>query len=87
MDTGDLDPIWLASEKKWVKERESEKRTVVKLLPSREKIPNRAVVSKEKARTRRVKPGSKVQSMLDGFLAREKASNQLSRPTPRKRRG
>jgi len=81
MDKGDLDPTWLASEKKWVKKKEGEKRVFAKALPLRPKVPNRAVVSKEKVRTARVKPGSKTQAMLDGFLSKAKEPNQSLQPT------
>jgi hypothetical protein len=77
MDAGDLDPTWQASEKKWVKKKEEETRALSKALPRRAKTPNRAVVSKEKERTARAKPGSKIQGILDGFLSKSEEPNKI----------
>lgn len=78
MDQGDLEPTWLASEKRWVKEKESEKRALAKKLPQWRAAPNRAVVAKEKARTARAKVGSTTQALVDGFLARSVAADRTS---------
>jgi hypothetical protein len=84
MAVDDLGPVWLESEKHWVKKKVKEERAVAKFSGPKGKLPNRTVVSAEKARTRRVSGKSRVDEVVDNAL---KKPNQSSQPTPQKRRG
>ena len=78
MAVGDLGPVWLESEKRWVKKKEKEERAVAKFSRPEGKLPNRTVVSVEKRRTRRISGKSRVDELLKDAL---KKPNQSSQPT------
>ncbi len=64
MNEGDLEPTWEASEKSDVKKSTTKRRVVartIKSLTGREigKVPNRAVVAREKSRTANAQDGAR----------------------------